>query len=112
MKYDKPNLEQRVRDVLDANFPEWIWNLKPGSKIAVYDSLESWTRPGQKLWCEKVFICISGNCVWFQDLTTTPIRIRSTPWADAMITMEEYEKIEAELMAYRKAHPNWENEGM
>lgn len=111
MEYPKPNLEQRVRDTLDANFPEWIWNLKPGSKIAVETYQGSWTQPGTQLWYEQIFICISGNKVFYIG-TEAPMFIRSTEYADGIKPMEEFAVINAELNDYRKAHPNWQNEGM
>lgn len=111
MKYENPNLDIRVREVLDANFPEWVWNLKKGDRIAVTSYAGSWNPPGTRYWYEKIFICIAGNKIWYQD-KTNPSFISYTVWEGEIKPIEELAAIEAELLAYREANPNWESLGM
>lgn len=108
MKYDKPNLEQRVRKVLDANFPEWVWNLKKGDKFAITGYGGSHTLQGERLVLPKIFICISGNEVWYQDMEN-PRSIAYTTWETGIVSFEKYEKIEQELCEYRLKNPDWQN---
>jgi hypothetical protein len=122
----KENLEQRMRDTLDADFPEWVWQLKPGNRIAVCSYQGSWSPQGTRYWYAKIFVCISGKSVYYYDLDDT-MRwndlndaqklifrggINCTHYSQSLKPIEELAAIDAEIDAYQAAHPDWRTQGM
>lgn len=118
MEYEKPRLAERIQEVLNANFPEWIWKLKKGDLIGVFSYQGSWYPPGTREYFKATFIGIWGNQVWYYmhhaglDKPFNPLWISSTQHASSIKTLEEYEKCEAEILDYREKHPDWASAGM
>lgn len=104
-------LKEKIQEVLDEKIPNWIWNLKPGAMIGKSVYVGSWAPPGTRLWRLERFICVSGKNVVTQDLNFAP-SLSFTPFPESFVTEEEFNKIDAELLAYREANPDWEDAHM
>lgn len=102
------SLKDKIQEVLDEKLPHWIWNLKPGAMIGVSVNTGKWSTPGTRHWKLERFICVSGKNVVTQNVDFPQvINFQSNP--ELFIKLEEFEKIEAELLAYREANPHWED---
>lgn len=108
---DESDITDRMKAVLDADFPDWVWKLKTGDDIGVHHYCGSWFPPGTQEWYPAKFICISGNKLYYQELRGHD-NLYTSYTIYGVITPEELKLKTEAIEAYRAEHPDWESAGM